>query len=77
MKTNSKSGKKGKEEEGDGMETELPETSDEIARIYWKWFSSNKIIFRGRITTRNEFLPDAGKLKGWANSRRVFHWEQT
>jgi len=42
----------------------LPETSDEIARIYWKWFSSDKIVFRGRITTQDEFLPKCGKMKG-------------
>jgi hypothetical protein len=47
-----------------GIETELPETSGEIGRIYWKWFSSNRIIFRGRITNRGEFLPKCGKLKG-------------
>ena len=53
------------EEEAEGDEAaELPETSDEIARIYWKWFSSDKIIFRGRITTRSEFLPKTGKVKG-------------
>ena len=57
---------KGGRPEGDETKTmpELPETSDEIARIYWKWFSSDKIIFRGRITTRSEFLPRAGKLGG-------------
>ena len=53
------------EEEGDETETALPETSDEIARIYWKWFSPDKIIFRGRATTRSEFLPKAGKMKRW------------
>jgi hypothetical protein len=59
-------GKKGAsmETEGGGPEQELPETSDEIARIYWKSTSSDRIIFRGRITTRDEFLPAAGKLKG-------------
>lgn len=46
------------------VEGELHETSDEMARIYWKWFSSNRIIFRGRTTTREEFLPKCGKLKG-------------
>ena len=55
---------RGKGEEGDETEAELPETDDEIARIYWKWFSSDKIIFRGRITTRNEFLPKTGKMGG-------------
>jgi hypothetical protein len=43
---------------------ELQESSDEIGRIYWNWFSSNKIIFRGRITTRDQLLPKCGKLKG-------------
>ena len=61
-KSDSKKRKKG-EEEGDGTETGLSDTSDEIARIYWKWFSSNRIIFRGRITTRSEFLPDTGKMR--------------
>jgi len=64
-KANSENGMEGKEEEeGGGMETELPETGNEIARIYWKWFSSNKIIFRGRITTQSEFLPNTGKMRG-------------
>lgn len=49
-----------------GSETEAGprETSDEIARIYWKWFSSDRLVFRGRITTRNKFLPKCGKMKG-------------
>jgi hypothetical protein len=44
---------------------ELPETSDEIGRIYWKLTSSERIIFRGKITTQSEFLPECGKLKGY------------
>jgi hypothetical protein len=56
--------KSNSEEEGNEVERELRRTSDEIARIYWKWFSSNRIIFRGRITSREEFLPKCGKLKG-------------
>ena len=51
-------------EEGDETMAELPEMSDEIARIYWRWFSSDRIIFRGRITSQNEFLPKTGKIKG-------------
>ena len=51
------------DEEGETLQR-LPETSDEIARIYWKWFSSDRIVFRGRITTRSEFLPKTGKMKG-------------
>ena len=64
-KNPSSNGDKGdNDEEGDGTDTELPETSDEMARIYWKYFSPDRIIFRGRITTRSEFLPKNGKLKG-------------
>ena len=34
---------------------ELPETSaNEIARICWKWFSSDRIFFRGRVYLRDE-----------------------
>jgi hypothetical protein len=50
-------------------EPELAETSDEIARIYWKWFSSDKIVFRGRISSRSDFLSKCGKMKGWVSSR--------
>jgi hypothetical protein len=57
-----------KEGENDGKEheaaVELPETSDEIARIYWRWFSSDKIVFHGKITTQGELLPKCGKMKG-------------
>ena len=59
--TDKKDGLTGKEE--DEPLTELPETSDEIARIYWRFFT-DKIVFRGKITTRSEFLPRCGKLKG-------------
>ena len=52
------------EDQGDGTEPGLPGTSDEIARIYWKWFSPDRIIFRGGITTRSEFLHKWGKMKG-------------
>ena len=54
--------KKPEKDEGDGKE--LPQTSDEIARIYWKWFSSDRIIFRGKARLRTEFLPKCGKMKG-------------
>ena len=54
--------------DGEELETvdELPETSDEIARIYWKWFSTDDIVFQGRKTTRDVFLPKCGKMKGQA-----------
>lgn len=50
--------------EEDELEPEFPETSNEIARIHWKLISSDRIIFRGKITTQNEFLPECGKMKG-------------
>ena len=52
--------------EGDGVDirAELPETSAEIARIYWKWFSSDRIIFRGRVYRRTGLLPKCGRMKG-------------
>ena len=61
---------KSDKDRGDGEEAgaELPETSDEIARIYWKWFSSDRIVFRGKITDRSEFLPKCGKMKGYVHS---------
>jgi hypothetical protein len=57
---------KSKDEEDEDEDEVLPESqsSDEIARIYWKWFSPHRIVFRGRITTRTEFLPKAGKMGG-------------
>ena len=53
-------------EEGHEEETgpELAETSDEVARIYWKWFSSDRIVFRGKEHLRTDFLPKCGKMKG-------------
>jgi hypothetical protein len=61
-KKKSKNDKNGKEDEEEAG-PELAETSDEIARIYWKWFSSDRIIFRGRIHLRTEFLPKCGKMR--------------
>ena len=61
-----KSEKDGGDAEGEEPDTvaELAETSDEIARIYWNWLSSARIVFRGKITSQSEFLPKCGKLKG-------------
>jgi len=58
-------------EEGESEMLELPETSDEMARIYWKWDSLDKIVFRGKETTQSEFLPTAGKLGGYAIPRHT------
>ena len=59
---NSKSGEEENDKEDVGAE--LPETSDEIARIYWKWIASDRIIFRGKVYLRTEFVPRCGNLKG-------------
>jgi len=51
--------------EGDESVIELPETgSNEMARIYWNFVARDKIVFRGKITTRSEFLPECGKMRG-------------
>ena len=55
-------GNEGGEEEGDGEL--IPESCDEIARIYWKLVWPNKIVFQGGITTRGKFMPKAGKMMG-------------
>ena len=41
-----------------------PLVGDEIARLYWKWFASTRIIFEGKIRRRAEFMPVKGKLRG-------------
>lgn len=62
--TNKGKKRKSKKEKKKDAGAEIHGTSDEIARIYWKWFSSDKIIFRGRIYLRTQFLPKCGKMKG-------------
>jgi hypothetical protein len=42
-----------------------PLVENEIARLYWKWFASTRIVFEGKIRTRAQFMPLKGKLKGW------------
>ena len=58
-------------EEGLGTVPELGETSDEIARVYWKTFSSDRIIFRGKIISKSELLSKCGKMKGYVNRAQV------
>lgn len=52
------------EVEGDEIDLEFPESSDEMARIYWKLLAPDKIIFQGKEHIRSEFLPKCGKMKG-------------
>jgi hypothetical protein len=50
---------------GDEIHPEMPEISDEMARIYWKLIAPDEIVFRGKVHIRSEFLPKCGKMKGW------------
>ena len=43
---------------------DFPESSDEMARIYWKLLAPDKLIFHGKEHIRSEFLPKCGKMKG-------------
>ena len=61
---NKKKRSKRKKDEKRKKEAELAETGDEIAGIYWKCFSSDKFVLRGKASTRKEILPKTGKLKG-------------
>ena len=60
--SNPETDNEGGEEESGGEQ--IPESCDEIARIYWKLVSPNKIVFRGGITTRGKFMPKAGTMMG-------------
>lgn len=43
---------------------DFPESSDEMARIYWKLLAPDKFIFQGKEHIRSEFLPKCGKMNG-------------
>lgn len=45
-------------------EEDSPLVENEIARLYWKWFASARIVFEGKIRRRAEFMPVKGKLRG-------------
>ena len=47
----------------DGLEEDSPLVEDEIARWYWKWFSSPRMVFEGKIRTRAEYMPLRSKIK--------------
>lgn len=40
---------------------DLSETDDEIGRIHWKYFSTDRFEFEGKVTTRKESCPSAGR----------------
>jgi hypothetical protein len=48
----------------DGFGEDAPLVENEIARLYWKWFSSPRMVFEGKIRTRAEYMPLRGKLRG-------------
>ena len=66
-----------KVEEDKKDEGEEGKTDDEIARIYWKWFATDRFIFQGRARPRTEFLPRCGKMKTCVDfPPGVFRWER-
>lgn len=60
-------------EEGE-VDLELPESSDEMGRIYWKLLAPDKIGFQGKEHIRSEFLPKCGKMSGYVDFAE-FHAE--
>jgi hypothetical protein len=42
---------------------ESPLVKNEIARWYWKWFSSSRLVFEGKITTRAKYMPFKTKMR--------------
>jgi len=46
---------------------EAPEVSplveNEIARLYWKWFASTRIVFEGKVRRRAEFMPLKSRIR--------------
>ena len=48
---------------GEIPEEDLPLMENEIARLYWKWFSSTRIVFEGKIRRMAEYMPLKTKLR--------------
>ena len=48
-----------------GLGEDSPLVEDEIARWYWKWFSSPRMVFEGKIRTRAEYMPLRSKIRRW------------
>ena len=55
------SGVVGTGEETSEDDRHLAET--EIARFYWKWFASARIVFEGKIRRRAEYMPFGDRLR--------------
>ena len=43
----------------------VPNTATEVAKIQWKTFSSDRIVYYGCSMKRGEFLPKAGLFTEW------------
>jgi len=52
------------EVKGDEVDLEMPGASNEVARIDWKLFASDKMMLHGREYIQTEFLPKCGKVEG-------------
>lgn len=46
----------------------MPGTVTEVARIQWKSWSSDRIVYYGCSMKRAEFMPKAGLLSEWVPS---------
>ena len=67
---------RGEDEEGDNgvgaaadevPGEDLPLVENEIARLYWKWFASTRIVFEGKIRRKTEYMPLKTKLRKWVD----------
>ena len=50
-------------DETPGPGEDSPFGDNEVARLYWKWFASPRIVFDGKIRRRKEFMPMKGHHK--------------
>ena len=66
--TKGKLGSDGIKGEETSVDPEVPGTSNEIARIYWKLLASDKVVFQGKEHVRSEFLQKCGKAEGRVNA---------
>ena len=55
------SGVAGTGEESSEDDRHVAET--EIARLYWKWFASTRMVFEGKIRRRAEYMPFGDRLR--------------
>lgn len=58
-----KSGVDGAVDVDESPAEDSPLVENEVARWYWKFFESERIVFEGKISTKAEFLPFKSRLK--------------